>query len=511
MQLHRIIQAAAKLAPEKPAVICGDDQLSYRQITEMMDLGARQLLSLGLRRGDRVGLLMHNGIDLVQFYCACFRLGAIAVPFNTRYQKPELIYALNQSGCSILIAGKKFAPLIRNINEAAPDLTGIYVMDNTLQPIFSPTEPLADLSEIPAFPEGEISDPAIIIYTSGSTGKPKGVVHTHYSLSQHILNKTKSLEIGSDDVGLAGTQISHIGGFAGILLPVLANGGTCVLLEEFDPGLYIEHLKKFKPTVLLLLPTGLLEVLEHPQARDADFSHIRSMLIGGDKVPHHAYELFRTLAGFDLSEGCGMTECEGYCMQPTHAPKKPGSIGKPILGVTMRLADDYGHELPDNQTGEIQLQAESLTTGYWDKPDETRQAFIDGWFRTGDLANRDEDGYYHFVGRIKEIIIRGGSNIMPAAVEDVLDDHPQVMLSGVVGFPDAHYGQIVGAFIMPQDRANPPTIEELHSFAAARLAQYELPERWIFVAHLPENAVGKIDRKQLHRLAAQYSEAAPEK
>lgn len=316
------------------------------------------------------------------------------------------------------------------------------------------------------------------------------------------------MEIGPDDVGLAGTQISHIGGFAGVLLPVLANGGTCVMLKEFDPGLYIEYTTKFKPTLLILLPTQLLEVLEHPNARDADFSRARSMLIGGDKVPHHTYELFRALTGFDLSELCGMTECEGYCMQPAHAPKKPGSIGKPISGVAMRLANDKGRELPDNQTGEIQLQAESLTTGYWDKPDATRQAFIDGWFRTGDLAYRDEDGYYHFVSRIKEIIIRGGSNIMPAAVEDVLDDHPQVMLSGVVGFPDAHYGQIVGAFIMPEDMANPPTIEELHSFAAARLAHYELPEKWIFVAHLPENAVGKIDRKELHRLAAQYSEAA---
>lgn len=182
MQLHRIIQEAAEIAPEKPAVICADDKLSYRQLTEMMDIGARKLMALGVNRGDRVGLLMHNGLNLVQFYCACFRLGAIAVPFNTRYQKPELVYALNQSGSSILIAEREFAPLIQNISEAAPGLAGIYIVDHPLERIFPTVEPRADSSKIKEFPEGDISDPAIIIYTSGSTGKPKGVVHTQYSL-----------------------------------------------------------------------------------------------------------------------------------------------------------------------------------------------------------------------------------------------------------------------------------------------------------------------------------------
>jgi acyl-CoA synthetase (AMP-forming)/AMP-acid ligase II len=511
MHLYQIIQQAAQIDPEKTAVICGGEKLSYGQLTEMIEVWAGKLRALGIRRGDRVAVLMHNSLELVQLYWACFRLGAIAVPINTRYQKPELAYALNQSGSKILIANGKFSALVQKIHESAPELAGVYLLGPALWEIFSKGSPHTEVPAIETWPEGEISDPAIIIYTSGSTGKPKGVIHTHYTLYQHILNKTKTMGIDREEVGLAGTQISHVAGFAGVLLPVLANGGTCVMVQEFEPGIYIEHLKKFRPTLLVLLPTELLEILEHRHSADADFSRARSMLVGGDKVPHHSYELFRALTGFDLSEVCGMTECEGYCMQPVQGPKKPGSIGKPIKGVTMRLADNQGQVLPDNQTGEILLQAESLTVGYWDKPEETRQAFVDGWFRTGDLAWRDEEGYYHFVGRIKEIIIRGGSNIMPIAVEDVLDDHPQVMLSGVVGFPDAHYGQIVGAFIMPEDMANPPTPEELRSFAAERLAQYELPEKWIFVAHLPENAVGKIDRQQLHRLAAQYTQEAPER
>jgi long-chain acyl-CoA synthetase len=505
MQLHSIFQEAARLSPDKPAVICGDESLTYGQLMENMAEWAEKLMNLGIGRGDRVALLMHNSLELVQLYLACFRLGAIAVPINTRYQKPELLYALKQSGSKILMARKEFSALIQDISDSVPDLTGIYVIGSSLQEIFARPAPPENLTEINEMPEAEISDPAIIIYTSGSTGKPKGVIHTHYSLYRHIQNKTKTLGIDTQEVGLAGTQISHIAGFAGILVPILANGGTCVMLKEFDAGLYIQHLKQYRPTLLILLPTELLEILEHPDAREADFSCTRSMLIAGDAVSHHIYDLFRALAGFDLSEGCGMTECEGYCVQPRQAPKKAGSIGKPIIGVTMRLADDQGKALSDGQTGEIQLRAESLTTGYWDKPEETRKAFTDGWFRTGDLAFRDQDGYYHFVGRIKEIIVRGGSNIMPAAVEDVLDDHPGVEVSGVVGFTDAHYGQVVGAFIVPKDVVKPPTSEDLYRFAAERLAQYELPEKWIFVEQLPQNAVGKIDRKQLNQLAAQYA------
>ena len=504
MLLHQFIHQAAQNFPEKTAVICGEESLTYSQLAAKMDSWATKLMGFGIKRGDRVGLLMYNGLNLVQLYYACFRVGAIAVPFNTRYQEPELAYAVNQSGSSILMAGREFTPVVKNIRKDAPGLGGLFIMDETLEEVFAKPGLRRDTA-ISELPEVAIADPAFIIYTSGSTGKPKGVIHTHYSLFHHIENKTKSLEINGETVGLAGTQICHCAGCFGILLPVLANGGTCVMLQEFESGAYIAHLQKYQPMLLVLMPTQLLEILEHPRAQDADFSRTSSMLIGGDTVPHHTYDLFRSLAGFDLSEGCGMTECEGYCVQPTHGVKKPGSIGKPIAGIKMRLVDPDGNELPDNQVGEIQVMAESVTAGYWDKPEETAKAFVDGWLRTGDLAFRDEDGYYHFVGRIKEIIIRGGSNIMPGEVEDVLDDHPLVELSGVVGFPDAHYGSIVGAFIMPRDPAKPPTPEELTNFAAERLARYKLPEKWIFVDHIPQTASGKIDRKQLHVLAAEYA------
>ena len=505
MLLHEILEKMVEKTPDKKAVICGEDSCTYSQLSHRMNLWAETLLSLGIKRGDRVALFMKNRVELVQLYFACFRIGAIAVPVNTRYRTSETIYAVSHSGSKIVIASSELYPVVENIHDDVPSLEGIYVIDEDSEhQSISWNKAAANASDHMSFPQVDIADPCIILYTSGSTGRPKGVVHTHYSLYHHILNKTKDQELDQDEIGLAATQISHIAGFAGVLLPVLYNGGTCVMVREFEPGDYIGHLKKYKPTLLMLLPTELLEILEHPNAEDADFSHVRSMLTAGDKVPHHTYELFRKQAGFDLAEGCGMTECEGYCVQPKHGKKKPGSIGKPISGIQMRLVGKEGTDVPDGQTGEILLKAESLTTGYWDDPEATEKSFVDGWFRTGDLACKDEDGYYHFVGRIKEIIIRGGSNISPGEVEDVLDDHPKVQLSGVVGFPDDHYGSIVGAFVVPERGIPAPTTDELSAFVSERLAQYKVPEKWIFMESLPRNSVGKIDRKELHSLAEKH-------
>jgi acyl-CoA synthetase (AMP-forming)/AMP-acid ligase II len=505
MLLYEIIDKIVEENPGKKAVICGKDSCTYGRLFDRMNLWAKTLLSIGIKRGDRVALFMKNRVELVQLYFACFRIGAIAVPLNTRYKTPETIYALKQSGSKILIASSDLYPVVENILDNTPSLKHIYIIDeDSKHKSLSWKKATTDSEDHINFPEVNISDPAIIIYTSGTTGRPKGAVHSHYSLLNLILNKKKSQEIGQYEISLAATQISHIAGFAGLMLTTLSNGGTLVMVSEFNPADYIKCLKKYKPTFTVLLPTELLEILEHPNAKDADFSNLRSMMVAGDKVPHHIYDFFRKLTGFDLMEGCGMTECEGYCIQPKNEKKKPGSIGKPISGVQIRLVDSNGNDVPVGKTGEIYLKSKSVISNYWNNPEETKKAFGGEWFRTGDLAYKDEDGYYHFVSRIKEIIIRGGSNITPGEIEDILDDYPKVESSGVVGFPDDHYGSIVGAFIVPKPGMPAPTIDELSAFVSKNLAQYKLPEKWIFVKRLPKNAVGKIDRKELHNLAEKH-------
>lgn len=400
MLLQAILEKSVEKYPNKKAVISGRKKLNYSQLSETMNSWAETLLSVGIGRGDRVALFMKNCVEEVQLYFACFRIGAIAVPINTRYTTPEVVYALTQSGSKILIVSSELYPVAAGLDKTIKTLAQIFVIDRDRSyPELSWSSALNSRSGQARFPLVKPEDPAIIIYTSGSTGRPKGAVHTHHSLSEHIRNKTVSLEITQEEVSLAGTQICHIAGFAGLMLPTLANGGTLVMVPEFKPARYISYLKRYQPTNLILLPTELIEVLEHPHAQDADFSHIQNMLIAGDKVPHHAYELFRQKAGFDLLEGCGMTECEGYCMQPRHEKKKPGSIGKSISGIQMRLADTGYTDVPQGKPGEILLKAESLIREYWENPEETTKAFVDGWFHTGDVAYQDQDGYYHFVSR----------------------------------------------------------------------------------------------------------------
>lgn len=504
-QTHRLLRETLdhglSLDPEKTALVCRGRSLTHAELSRAADRFAALLASLDLAPGDRVGLFMKNSVDLPALYLACFRAGFAAVPLNTRYKADEAAYGLNLTEAKAALADQELAPILEEAAGSCPKLEHRLVVREGR--VFTPE---GDEPDVPAHadaPRPEISpdDPAAILFTSGSTGRPKGVIHTQQTLGRHLAHKIDNQDLQQDEVGLVGTQIVHVGGMLGVLLPSLAVGGTCVMIDEFEPGEYIRLLKRHQPTLLMLLPTELLEVLEHPHAQDADFSHIRSMLVAGDAVPHHVYELYRNLVGADLMEGFGMTECEGFCLQPRHEPKKPGSMGKPVPGMRIKLTDGDGREVELGQPGEMRIQGDSVCAGYWRNPEATAESFVDGWFKTGDMVRKDEDGFYHFVSRLKELIVRGGSNISPAEVEDVLDDHPDVEVSGVVGFPDPHWGQVVGAFVEPAQDGPHPSEEDLRAFCAKRLGNYMIPERWVFVDHLPKNAVGKVDRHGLHVLA----------
>lgn len=285
-------------------------------------------------------------------------------------------------------------------------------------------------------------------------------------------------------------------------LPTLYSGGTVVLLERVDPLLFLKSLEQHRPTRTLLLPAQLLDVLEHPVAKDVDFSSLKEVECGGDKISLELYELFFKFAGSQLNQIYGLTECEGSCLNPPYTSIRRGSIGNPRYGLEIRLINDDGKDVPIGEVGEILIKGKSVMTGYWDDPENTERAFLDGWLKTGDLAKLDGEGYYYFTGRIKEIIIKGGSNIAPGEVEEVLDDHPDIEISGVVGTPDPHFGELIHAFIEPKPGLdNPPSEKELKSYASNKLATYKVPDRWTFVKALPRNEMGKIDRRSLHALA----------
>ena len=290
--------------------------------------------------------------------------------------------------------------------------------------------------------------------------------------------------------------------------PAFYVGATVLLVEEFDTMTWFGFLEEYRPTRALLLPAHLLDVVEHEKARSMDFSCLKEVTSGGGTVSHDHYKHFKEATDLELFQIYGLTECEGTCLPRYYEPLvERGSVGKPRAGVEMRLVDKAGREVTTGTIGEIWLKGDSVSTGYWNDPENTAKASADGWLKTGDLARQDEDGNVYFTGRLKELIIKGGSNISPGEVEDVLDDHPDVIMSGVLGVADAHQGELVHAFIeMKPGAQTPGTVEKLRQYALQRLAAYKVPDRWTILDKLPRNAVDKIDRTRLHAMAVELIE-----
>ena len=507
MPLTRLLDRALQDSPDKPAVVFRDAVTTYRELDEASHRSAWRLRTLGIGHGDRVAIFMRNREVFVELYLACFRIGAIAVPLNHRFQTDEVVFAVTHCGAKLLVVDGPLLPVVEGIGDRAPSLTGTYVYGDETEGVGLRWD------EVPADGAGDLphvadEDPALILYTSGSTGRPKGVTHTHGSVVATAIGRGITQQLTADDISLAATAICHAGASVGVAFPTLHAGGTLVVLEESDPELFLEALRRWRPTRTVLLPTQLLDAVDAPGAVPADFASLREVECGGDQISPDLYERFAQVAQLQLNQLYGLTECEGATMNPPFGLIKKGSMGLPREGVQLRIARDDGGDAAAGEAGEIQLRGPSVMIGYWDDPKHTAATFADGWLRTGDLGTRDEDGYLHFHGRIKEVIIRGGSNIAPGEVEDVIDEHPAVELSGVVGVPDERLGAIVHAFVeFKPGRVHAPTADELAAFARQHLAAYKVPDRWTFVDALPRNAVGKIDRHALHEQATELDRA----
>ena len=513
MSLNLLLQDALTATPDKPALVFNGTTISYRELADAVDRSARRLLSLGVAPGDRVAIFMRNRSEFVELYLACFRVGAIAVPLNHRFQTDEVVFAVDHCAAKLLIVDGPLLPVVQNVPAASPSLTGVYVHGEVPAGAANAwTDVVGDAPESTDWPSVDDGDSAMILYTSGSTGKPKGVTHTHRSILAAASGRVSNQQLTADDISLAATAMCHVGAAVGVTFPALLAGGTVVILAESEPDLFLDALKSHRPTRTLLLPAQLLDAVVDPRAKDVDFGCLSEIQCGGDQISPDLYTEFAKVADLELNQAYGMTECEGCTMSPAFGLIKRGSIGLPRDGVEIRIvtAGEHatGEDVAAGRTGEIWVRGDSVMTGYWDDTEHTAATFADDWLRTGDLGRRDDDGYLFFQGRIKEIIIKGGSNIAPGEVEDVLDAHPDVELSGVVGTPDARLGSLVHAFVeLKHGLGAPPTEQDLKAFTAERLAAYKVPDRWTFVTDLPRNNVGKIDRHALHVRAVELDAA----
>ena len=486
IQLSGSLESSAHRTPNKIALSCGDVRMSYRDLDESTTALAKWFLAQGLQPGDRVAVHWTNSIPAVQLLYGLFRAGLIAVTINTRLKPAEIAFILKHSEARICLSEPSVSPLADEANAGCPILTQLPAVERVE-------------SREAALPSVSPDQPAIIIYTSGTTALPKGVVHTHRSLYQTAVIGTRAIEglNSPEEVVLCVLPLMHFGALA-MLLGCIYAGCSVALLPRFEPGAVLDAIEKFRCNSLACMPALWHFILEEQLRNPRSVSSLRRAWGAGDAVSVTLQNRFKTAFGIPLQEAYGMTESAPLTANPKDLIRS-GSLGLPVDGVELRIMDLAGHDVPEGETGEILARSPGNCVGYWKDPAATRTALDeDGWLHTGDLASRDADGYYWFRGRKKEIVIRAGSNISPQEVEEALYRHPAVLEVGVVGQPDSIYGEIVVAFVVLRDGLKPDP-DELRQFVQKHLADYKVPERFVFVTELPKSPTGKVHRGELKR------------
>jgi len=506
MPLADAVRTAATQHPARTALIVEQDRWSFSEFDAVTDRVAARLMASGIAPGDRVALHFTNGFPIAAAYYACFKAGAIAVPLNTRMKRAELAYVLNHSGARLYLGHANLYAELHEGRSGLEQLADVFLTGD-LSP-FPSVRPLEQLTD----PGGPIATadvtwpvinedaPAVIMYTSGTTARPKGVTHTHRTLTQLAVTGIAVADVHLNDVSGIVLPTCHIFGLS-VLVSTLIAGNTVVMIPRFELPFVLEQLQQHGVTIFGALPVMLNAMLHTPGAATYDLSRLRACFAGGDAVPTEVHRRFKETFRVDVTEACGMTEVQPYAVNPLYGRGKVGSIGLAAPETTLRLVDPFDRDVETGASGEVLVRSGAMMVGYWNDPAATAATIVDGWLRTGDLARLDEDGYYWFVGRTKEIIVRAGSNISPLEVEDALYQHPAVREVGVVGVPNAELGEVVRAFVALKSGAT-ATSEELRAFVGERLAAYKVPESITFLPDLPKGLTGKVQRKALKEMDA---------
>jgi len=493
MNLSRIIEHWAGMSPDKCAVQLHGTEVTYAQLWRRIQAATATLASRhGVREGERIAWLGLNHPDFIVFLMALARLGAIAMPLNMRLATPELAAILRQSGTRLLFRDEVFA----DAGSAAARAAGVATTGvATLIDDDVPDAPDAALLA------GSDDSPVMIVYTSGTTGAPKGALHTQANLLWNIASAIAAQDITAADHVLNALPMFHVGGLCIQTLPVLAAGGRVTLHARFDPGAWIADVSARRPSLSLLVPATLKAILAHPDWPAADLSSLRLLNTGSSTVPLSMIEAVQA-RGVPVSQVYGATETGpvSIVLRADDAFEHVGSTGKPAMHVEVRLVKADGREAATGETGEICIRGKNVVAGYWNDADDP--AFVDGWFRSGDLAYRDPDGFYWVVGRSKDMIISGGENIYPAELENVLADCPDIVESAVIGQEDARWGEVAVAVVVRRPGSNLDEQEVIALFDG-RLARYKHPRRVVFAESLPKTALGKVQKAALRGQRAQ--------
>jgi len=507
-----LLTDSARRHPDRPVLRVGDSVVSYGRLDEDSDRAAAALRRLGVAPGRAVALMVPNGVDFVVAYFAALKAGGTVVPLNVLLRATELEHCLRDSGVHVLIAGRaeaaEVAPIANALGIAHVFLTG----DGTpgtarafgeLIDGAEPAEPAADTEP------GEV---AVLLYTSGTTGRAKGARLTHSGMTWiATILATRLLDLGPNDVVYASLPLSHIFGLNAVLGATLLAGGCVVIEQRFDPDEALTLMARRGVSVFPGVPTMAMGLLGAYERNPVELPALRVALLGGQSVPVEVRKSFEMIFDCHTIEAYGTSEAaSAIAATPKDAPGKEASVGQPLWGVDIVIVDDNGNRCPAGQAGEILVRSVGMMAGYHNLPGETAEALRAGWFHTGDIGYLDADGDLFVVDRKKDMIIRGGYNVYPREVEEVLYTHPDVLGAAVIGVPHEVHGEEIAAAVQLRPGA-PTTTGDIRAYARDRLAAYKYPRIVAFLDDLPTSSTGKllkraIDVDELRKLAHQQEE-----
>jgi malonyl-CoA/methylmalonyl-CoA synthetase len=453
-------------------------EYTFRQLDERRNRLAHFLLNADFQAGDRLCVYLANCVEMIDLYLACLKTGVIFVPINILYRDREITHILNDAQPKAVVSEESIAV-------GGLPIWTLHTLqtESQKQPRTRPTISL----------DGD--SPAGIIYTSGTTGTSKGAVLTHNNFAVNALNLVTCWQITAQDRFLLGLPLFHVHGLGNGLHCWLISGCRMRLLKRFEHQKAEETLLAFRPTLFFGVPTMYVRMLEmDPSSASAIGQYARLFVSGSAPLPAHVLEEFRKLFGHTILERYGMSETLMNISNPYVGERRPGTVGLPLPGVSVRLLDRSQQPVAEGETGEIYLRGPNIFAGYWQREEATRSSFVDGYFKTGDLATRSNDGYYTLCGRSGDLIISGGFNIYPREMEEFLQEQPEIADAAVIGWPDAVRGEVPVAYVVLKAQIS---LSEIEARCKEKLASFKVPRKFIPIHQLPRNAMGKVQKHLL--------------
>jgi acyl-CoA synthetase (AMP-forming)/AMP-acid ligase II len=487
----------AYLSPELEAIVDYDTdrRFNYRELNQRANALANAASKAGIKKGDRVALLVMNSVEFVESFFGLAKIGAVVVPLNWRLVADELSYILKNSGTTLLIYSSDFAAAVADIHDRGPDGSAVeswieITGENERQLFASDYYNFVDATAtLEPTRTTKAENLAFIMYTSGTTGLPKGVMHSHYGVTWAQITLGPTIDFHYGDRYSIVLPLFHVGA----LTPVIAcayKGVTAVLLRQFDPSAMWRVTEAEKITTTLAVPAMLNFMLQVPAKDEVDFSSLRWVLSGASPVPVSLIQTYADM-GIEIHQLYGLTESggPGTCISPDDALVRIGSAGKEYYHTEVRVVRDNGEDVAPDEPGELIVRGEHNMLGYWQNPEATAEVLRDGWLYTGDIALIDADGFITIHDRVKDMIISGGENVYPAEIENIILSHPKVADVAVIGRANAEWGESPFAVMVAAEEGT--SVAEVMQFCDGKLARFKLPKDGVFVDEIPRNPTGK--------------------